>query len=223
MIDIPRPRMDWERPTRTGLPEAVLAEAKSPTHLAALLTEAQKAGRSLLLTRLLAGQYDALPDDLRKGVDYDPVSLTAFAGPVPSLECKAQVVIVTGGLADLPAATEAARSLRFCGYDTKMIADVGVAGLWRLLDQIDNIREFDVVIAVAGMEGALFSVLAGLVQSPIIALPVSVGHGVTAGGNAALNSALGSCAPGLSVVNIDNGFGAAQAAIRILKLVERLT
>lgn len=212
------PLMDWDRSRRTGLPEAVLAEAKSSAHLTALLTEAQQTNHPLLLTRLQPDQYEALPAELRDGLDYDPVSRTAFAGLLPPLSGQPRVVIVTGGLADLPAATEAARTLRFCGHDSVLIADVGVAGLWRLLDRIDTIRSFDVIIAVAGMEGALFSVLAGLVQSPIIALPVAVGHGVTAGGHAALTSALGSCAPGLTVVNIDNGFGAAQAAVRILLL-----
>ncbi|WP_322895306.1 MULTISPECIES: nickel pincer cofactor biosynthesis protein LarB [unclassified Yoonia] len=215
---IPAPLMDWDRTERTGLPEAVLAEAKSAAHLEVLLTEAQKSLRPLLLTRLNVAQYEALPPALRGVLDYDPVSRTAITGPLPPLKDTARVVIVTGGLADLPAATEAARTLRFSGHDSALIADVGVAGLWRLLDRIEVIRSYDVIIAVAGMEGALFSVLAGLVKAPIIALPVSVGHGVTAGGHAALTSALGSCAPGISVVNIDNGFGAAQAAIRILLL-----
>lgn len=220
MTNIPAPRMDWDRTNRTGLPEAVLAEAKSPAHLTAILTEAQQTNRPVLLTRLRIDQYEALPTALRNGLDYNPVSLTAMAGPVPPVSGPARVVIVTGGLADLPAATECAQTLRFSGYDANMIADVGVAGLWRLIDQIENIRTFDVVIAVAGMEGALFSVLAGLIKSPIIALPVSVGRGVTSGGHAALTSALGSCAPGLTVVNIDNGFGAAQAALRILLLTD---
>jgi NCAIR mutase (PurE)-related protein len=99
-----------------------------------------------------------------------------------------------------------------------VIADVGVAGLWRLLRRLEEIRAFKVVIAVAGMEGALFSVLAGLVEAPVIAVPVSVGYGVAAGGQGALSSALASCAPGLVTVNIDNGFGAACAAIKMLRV-----
>lgn len=219
MTDSSAALMDWDRTQRTGLPEAVLAEAKSPTHLEALLTEALATDRPLLLTRLNIVQYDALATSLRDMLDFDPVSRTAIFGTLPPVTAKPRVVIVTGGLADLPAATEATRTLRFSGHDSVLIADVGVAGLWRLLERIETIRSFDVIIAVAGMEGALFSVLGGLVKAPIIALPVSVGHGVAAGGHAALASALGSCSPGLSVVNIDNGFGAAQAALRILSLV----
>ena len=118
-------------------------------------------------------------------------------------------------------AREAVRALAFAGYQAPLIADVGVAGLWRLMQRIDEIRSHRVVIAVAGMEGALFSVLAGLVAAPLIATPTSVGYGVAAGGRAALNSALASCAAGLTCVNIDNGFGAACAALRILRSMER--
>jgi NCAIR mutase (PurE)-related protein len=107
-------------------------------------------------------------------------------------------------------------TLAFHGYEAPIIADVGVAGLWRLMERLEEIRGFRVVIAVAGMEGALFSVLAGLLGAPVIAVPSSVGYGVAAGGHVALNTALASCAPGLVVVNIDNGFGAACAAIAMM-------
>jgi hypothetical protein len=125
--------------------------------------------------------------------------------------------VVCAGTSDLPVAREAARTLHFAGYDAPVIADVGVAGLWRLMQRIDEIRSFEVVIAVAGMEGALFSVLAGLVDAPVIAVPTSVGYGVAHGGHAALHSALASCATGIVAVNIDNGFGAAGAALRLLR------
>ncbi|RAI04555.1 nickel pincer cofactor biosynthesis protein LarB [Acuticoccus sediminis] len=207
--------MDWDREARTGLPEAVFCAGKTPAQIDAIFASAVAGGHRLLMTRLDAGRHAALAGETRATLDYDALSATAIHGGVAPAR-PGRIAIVTGGLADLPAATEALRTLAFCGIDAELVADVGVAGLWRLLERIEEIREADVVIAVAGMEGAIFSVLAGLVAAPIIALPVSVGTGVSAGGRLALESALGSCAPGLVAVNIDNGFGAAQAAIRML-------
>jgi NCAIR mutase (PurE)-related protein len=126
------------------------------------------------------------------------------------------VAIVAGGTSDAAVAREAARTLAFEGEEATLVLDVGVAGLWRLTERLDAIRTHRVIIAVAGMEGAIFSVLTGLVAAPVLAVPVSVGYGVGAGGQVALNAALASCASGLSVLNIDNGFGAAHAALRIL-------
>ncbi len=214
------PKMDWAREARTGLPEAVLAEPKTPGQIAAIVAAAAAQGRRLLLTRLDAEKLAALPEALRTRIDHDPLSRTGILGPLPPAG-PARIGIVTGGLADLPAATECLRTLAFSGVAAELIADVGVAGLHRLLDRIERIRRAEVVIAVAGMEGALFSVLAGLVAAPVVALPVSVGQGVGAGGRVALHAALASCAPGLVAVNIDNGFGAAQAALRILNAVTR--
>lgn len=207
--------MDWQRVDRIGLPEAVYAEGKSPAQLHAIIASAQAEARGLLLTRMDADRHAALPAEMRAALDYEPVSRTAILGTPPQPP-DASVAIVTAGMADLPVAGEAERTLAFSGIGATCICDVGVAGLWRLLDRIDEIRRYRVVIAVAGMEGALFSVLAGLVAAPVIAVPTSIGRGVAAGGHAALNGALASCAPGLTVVNIDNGFGAAQAALRIL-------
>jgi hypothetical protein len=119
-------------------------------------------------------------------------------------------------MADASVAQEACRTLAFAGVGSRQIADVGVAGLWRLMERLEEIRAYPVVVVVAGMEGALFSVLAGLVSAPVVAVPTSTGYGVSRGGELALHSALGSCAPGVVAVNIDNGFGAAQAALRIV-------
>lgn len=213
------PQMDWERESRTGLPEAILAEGKPDEALHAVLRLAMEEGRRALITRLAAPRYEALPKEMRDALDYCPLSRTAILGDAPA-PGPARAGIITGGLADLPAAEEARRTLAFSGYGAEIIADCGVAGLWRLTQKLEEIRRFEALIVVAGMEGALFSVLAGLVSAPIIALPVSVGSGVTEGGRAALHSALGSCAPGLVAVNIDNGFGAAQALIRVLKMRE---
>ncbi|MPT24476.1 MAG: nickel pincer cofactor biosynthesis protein LarB, partial [Starkeya sp.] len=129
---------------------------------------------------------------------------------------EARIAVVAAGTSDLPVAREVVRTLAFNGQGARLVADVGVAGLWRLMERIEEIRACRVVIAVAGMEGALFSVLGGLVAAPVIAVPTSVGYGVAEGGRAALTSALASCAPGVVAVNIDNGFGAACAALKML-------
>lgn len=206
---------DWQRAARTGLPEAVLCSAKSPEQLAAILAAARGRGARLLLTRLEAPAFAALDGEARAGLDYDPLSRTAVLGGTVPLAAGG-VAVVAAGTSDLPVAREAARTLAFCGHEALLAADVGVAGLWRLMDRIEEIRACRVVVAVAGMEGALFSVLGGLVSAPVIAVPSSVGYGVAEGGRAALSSALASCAPGVVAVNIDNGFGAACAAIKML-------
>ncbi|MCB8877748.1 nickel pincer cofactor biosynthesis protein LarB [Acidisoma silvae] len=211
--------LDWERTGRTGVAEAVLCDSKLPEQIAAILDQAIADRRRLLLTRLRPDQFHALPHSCRSGLDFDPSSRTAILGaPRPGREPKTGAVIVAAGTSDLAVASEAARTLSFHGYAAPVIADVGVAGLWRLMARLEEIRTARVVIAIAGMEGALFSVLAGLVEAPVIALPSSVGYGVAANGQAALHSALASCAPGVLAVNIDNGFGAAAAAIKILNL-----
>ena len=210
-------RFDHGRRDRIGLPEAVFAEGKTEAHLSSLIGDATQRSSSLLLTRLLPAAFDALSGDVRGHLDYDPVSRTAFVG-APEVTGPARVAVVTGGTVDLPAATEAARTLAFHGVASELIADVGVAGLWRLMEHADEIATFPVVIAVAGMEGALFTVLAGLVPGVMIALPTSNGYGVAEHGRLALDAALSSCAPGVVVCNIDNGYGAACAAVRVLQI-----
>jgi NCAIR mutase (PurE)-related protein len=206
---------DWQRQARTGVGEAVFCAAKSPAQIAAIVALAEEARASLLLTRLSAAQFAALPQAAR--LDYDALSETAILDhglppPLPS-----PVGIVCAGTSDMRVGREAARTLAFHGHAAPLLADVGVAGLWRLIDRAEEIRQWRIVIAVAGMEGALFSVVAGLVPGLVIAVPTSVGYGVSQGGKAALSSALASCAPGVVAVNIDNGFGAAAAAIKLLK------
>lgn len=210
-------QIDWDRAGRTGVAEAVLCGHKSPALIAAILAEAAERRRRLLLTRLSQEQVLGLGAEMVDRLDYDVLSATAiFGDPAPLQE--SGIGIVAAGTSDLPVAREAARTLAFNGHDATIIADVGVAGLWRLMNRLDDIRSFRIVIAVAGMEGALFSVLAGLVAAPLIAVPTSVGYGVAAGGQVALNAALASCSPGVTVVNIDNGFGAAAAAMKMLSL-----
>lgn len=209
--------MDWDRETRTGVAEAVFAASKSAAQIEEIVGSAIEQGRRLLLTRLEAAAFEALGPGTRDALDYDPVSRTAIAGDLGPMTASG-VGIVAAGTSDVPVALEASRTLAVAGHEAAMIADVGVAGLWRLMERRDELAGFRVVIAVAGMEGALFSVVAGLVTAPVIAVPTSVGYGVAAGGKAALHAALASCAPGVTVVNIDNGFGAAAAAIKMLKL-----
>ncbi len=212
--------MDWDRQARTGVAEGVLCSGKSAAQIEAIVAEARAKGSRLLLTRLAPDAFAALASKTRKALDHDPVSRTAvLGGPMPLAE--SGIGIVAAGTSDAPVAREAERTLAFAGHASTMITDVGVAGLWRLMERQDELKRFRIVIAVAGMEGALFSVLAGLVPAPVIAVPTSVGYGVAAGGTVALNAALASCAPGITVVNIDNGFGAATAAIKMLAIGSR--
>ena len=209
-------RLDWERAERCGTSEAVLCEPKSAAQIDAIVAHASELDRRLLLTRLGPRKFARLSADVRDALDYDEATRTAILGGLPASSGIGRVAIVCGGTSDLAVAGEALRTLAFAGEKATLLADVGVAGLWRLMERLPEIRRHRVVIAIAGMEGALFSVLAGLVPCAVIAVPTSVGYGVSKGGRTALNAALASCASGLAVVNIDNGFGAAHAALRVL-------
>jgi hypothetical protein len=193
-LGTPEFQIDWDRERRTGVPEAILCQPKTPAQIDAIV--AASAGRSLLLTRLSVATYQALAPQTRALLDHDPLSETAILGESLAL-VDSGIGIVAAGTSDLPVAREAGRTLAFAGHRAEIVADVGVAGLWRLTDRLEQLRQRRVLIAVAGMEGALFSVLAGLVAAPVIAVPTSVGYGVAAGGKAALFAALASCAPGV--------------------------
>lgn len=208
--------LDFERETRIGLSEAVFCEHKTAPQIEAILQRFHQRGTPCLLTRIDADKAGALAVYFRERLDFDPISRTAFSPGPMATRADPGVAIVSGGTSDAPICLEAARTLAFHGIASELFQDVGVTGLWRLQQRIDELRRFPVIIAVAGMEGALFSVLGGLVGAALIAVPTSVGYGVTEGGRLALNAALGSCAPGLLTVNIDNGYGAACAAIRLL-------
>jgi len=209
-------KLDWDRSKRTGTSEAVLCEPKSAAQIDAIVAHAIDLRRRLLLTRLGPRKFGGLAPASREALDYDAASRTAIVGGLPAVHASARVAIVVAGTSDVSVAREAARTLAFAGEQATLMPDVGVAGLWRLMERLDEIRRHRVVIAVAGMEGALFSVLGGLVPCAVIAVPTSVGYRVSEGGRTALNAALASCASGLAVVNIDSGFGAAHAALRIL-------
>ena len=205
-------RLDWAREARTGVVEAIWCASKSDHQISDILREADQLQKSLLLTRLAPEMRERLGHTL----DYDPVSRTAILDHgLPALVDRG-VAIVAAGTSDATVAHEARRTLEFHGIAAPTHVDVGVAGLWRLTDLADQLKDSRVIIAVAGFEGAIFSVLAGLIAAPVIAVPTSVGTGVAEGGRAALSTALATCAPGVLTVNIDNGFGAAAAVCKIL-------
>lgn len=212
---------DYDRAIRIGMPEAVYCEGKDAGSLNAILAElARRPDHPVLFTRLTSAMLAALDPAAAAALDHDSVSNTALLhGCLPKRDgC---VAIVAAGTSDLRVAMEALRTLEFAGLDASVIADVGVAGLHRLLDRIDEIRGYDVIIVVAGMDAALASVMGGLTGKPLIAVPTSVGYGIASGGTTALHAMLASCGQGVLVTNIDNGFGAACGAIRILGLLRK--
>jgi hypothetical protein len=212
--------LDFAREARTGLDEAVFCSGKTVAHIAEILRQCHEREQRILLTRLHAEQYEALPEPLRARVDYEPVSRTGyFLQSHPAVQTR-RIAVVAAGTSDVAVAREAARTLAYYGEMPAEINDVGVAGLWRLLERIEEIRAMKVVIAVAGMDAALPTVIGGLVAAPVIGVPTSVGYGVSEGGQTALKAMLASCSPGLTVTNIDNGYGAACAALRILRLAQ---
>lgn len=207
---------DYDRSVRLGMPEAIYCEGKDAASLNAILAELlARPDHPVLLTRLTEVRLGELDPTLIARLDHDPLSATAILhGCFPARP--GRIAVVCAGTSDLGVAREALRTLTFSGLSGELVADVGVAGIHRLLDRIDHIRRFDVVIVVAGMDAALASVMGGLVRQPVIAVPTSVGYGVATGGTTALNAMLASCGQGVTVTNIDNGFGAACGAIRIL-------
>ena len=214
-------RFDLGRRERIGLSEAILADVKSPEQIAEGIAQSTAGGAPVLITRLSAEQFAALPKSRQAGLDYDPISRTALSADIEPVTDVDEIAIVTGGTGDLAVAREVARTLAFHGRGRREIVDVGVAGLWRLMEHREVIARMPVVIVCAGMEGALFSVVGGLARGVVIAVPTSNGYGVAKGGEAALSSALASCAPGIAVCNIDNGYGAACLALRVLGATKR--
>ncbi|MCS5697533.1 nickel pincer cofactor biosynthesis protein LarB [Cyanobium sp. FGCU-52] len=199
--------------------EAVWGEHKTARQIAAVIQQMDAAGELALVTRVddakAAAVREALPG---LPVHHHPEArCLCWPEPPPPDPALGAVAVLSGGTSDRVVAEEARLALRCHGVAAELILDVGVAGLHRLLDRLEELERASVLIACAGMEGALPTVLAGLVPQPVIGVPVSVGYGVSAGGLAALHGMLASCAPGITVVNIDNGYGAAMAALRILQ------
>ncbi len=208
-------KLDLHRELRSGLPETMFAEGKRTEDLVAIAERLLAANGRVLVTRLAPEPAAALVARL-PGAAYHERARVLTCGTVPEPEGPPAAVLAAG-TSDLPVAEEAAVCLAWCGHPVERHFDVGVAGLHRLLDRLPALRQAGVVIAVAGMDGALPTVVAGLVAAPVIAVPTSVGYGASFHGLAALLTMLNACAPGLGVVNIDNGYGAAVLAHRILK------
>lgn len=211
---------DYDRALRVGLPEAVFCEGKPPAVLAALVLELAGAARGpVLFTRLSSGLLRELGSQAAGLLDHDALSRTAYLAGHWPLQDGFRIAVVTAGTADMSVAHEAVRTLHFLGLSTTLIVDVGVAGPWRLQQRLDEINAHDAIIVVAGCDAALATVMGSNTSLPVVAVPTSVGYGVARGGKTALNSMLASCAAGVPVMNIDNGFGAACAVARIARLV----
>jgi NCAIR mutase (PurE)-related protein len=204
-------RVDHHRSIRQGFPEVILGLGKTPAQIAAIAAEIVRRGSTLLVTRASQEAYDAVRAEVPDATYYPDAAIIALRQQDVS-PGKGTIVVAAAGTADLPVAEEAAKTAELMGNDVCRLYDVGVAGLHRLLGERARLASARVVIVVAGMEGALPSVIAGLVSVPVVAVPTSIGYGASFGGIAALLGMLNSCASGVSVVNIDNGFGAATIA-----------
>lgn len=213
-------RFDLERERRIGLPEAVFCAGKPFDVLRGLFERfAAPDAPPILFTRLEPEVFAALAPETAGRYDFDPLSRTAWnATRAPR---RGTCALVSAGNADAAVLHEAARTLEYLGYEPRLFEDCGVAGLWRIEAALPEISACDAVICAAGLDAALASVLGGLTMKPIFAVPTSVGYGIAAGGETALRSMLASCAPGVAVLNIDNGYGAACAAARVLRALER--
>lgn len=211
--DLGYAKIDHHRGIRQGVPEVIYGQSKTPEQIAGILeTLYTRGSKNILVTRISQETADYLAQNT--AIRYDPLAKLAVAFPKQT-EAYGSIVVATGGTSDMGVAEEAAITAETLGNSVTRLYDVGVAGLHRLLSNLEPLMTARVIIAVAGMEGALASVIGGLVDCPVIAVPTSVGYGTSFGGVAALLSMLNSCASGVSVVNIDNGFGAGYLASQI--------
>ncbi len=208
--------IDHHRAIRTGFPEVVFGQGKTPEQMRDIFCELIGRGRTILATRATDAHFQKVSQAVPEAVYYETARIIAVISPEEETrEPLGKVCVISAGTADIPVAEEAAVTAELLGNQVSRFYDIGVAGIHRLFDKLDQIREADVVIAAAGMEGALASVIGGLVDAPVIAVPTSIGYGANLNGLSALLSMLNSCANGVSVVNIDNGFGAAYTAALI--------
>jgi pyridinium-3,5-biscarboxylic acid mononucleotide synthase len=211
--------LDYTRKNRCGFPEFIYGAGKTPEQLISIIQNIYDREEDILVTRLDEDLYREIADHIPK-LTYDPLAKILF-WLTPQKEellrkSDKKVAVLTAGTSDVSVGLEAKYTIEICGYKVNTFFDTGVAGIHRLFSKIDEIRNSDVVIVAAGMEGALPSVVAGLVSAPVIAVPTSIGYGASMKGLTAMFAMLNSCANGVLVVNIDNGFGAACAAVRIL-------
>ncbi|NWG03950.1 MAG: nickel pincer cofactor biosynthesis protein LarB [Syntrophaceae bacterium] len=211
-------RIDHHRSLRKGFPEVIWGEGKTPLQIVSIMKQLREKGQNILITRLEGKKAKAIQRVFPKSRYYPRANvLTYFTHPV-KLEGKGTILVITAGTTDIPVAEEAAITAQFMGNQVETLYDVGVAGIHRLLSEKGRLEAARVLIVVAGMEGALPSVVGGLVDRPVIAVPTSVGYGTSFGGITALLAMLNSCASGVAVVNIDNGFGAGYMASLINRL-----
>jgi pyridinium-3,5-biscarboxylic acid mononucleotide synthase len=206
--------VDTHRALRRGFPEAIYGPGKTPQQIVAIMRSLREAGQSVLVTRVGADVFEAVRRVEPRAEHHEIARAIVVRGKRRGA-LRPGVVVVTAGTADLPVAEEAALAAELMGQKVERIHDVGVAGLHRLMAHVRTLTRASVIVAVAGMEGALPSVIAGMTDCPVIAVPTSTGYGAGAGGQAALLAMLNSCAPGLTVVNIDNGYGAGCSAALI--------
>jgi pyridinium-3,5-biscarboxylic acid mononucleotide synthase len=211
--------LDSHRALRTGFPEVVLCSGKRQEHVVEILARMASGNGSVLGTRATPELFEAV-EAVVPGVRYNDLGRTIVYEPVPLPKRPGTILVITAGTADMPIAEEAAVTADVMGNQVDRLYDVGVAGIHRLLSHVDRIQNASVLIVIAGMEGALPSVIGGLVMRPVIAVPTSVGYGASFSGLAALLGMLNSCAAGVTVVNIDNGFGAGYAASLINRQME---
>ena len=212
-------RFDFERRKRIGLIEAIWGADKSLAQLKRVSEEVLSKKEVVFITRISIKNANHLLNIYEDAKFYEDAKCLVIGENSNKVISNKKVGIIAGGSSDLTVTLEAKISLEIYGINCQSFIDVGVAGLHRLMSQLEEINEYDVLIVCAGMEGALATVIGGLLPQPIIAVPVSVGYGVSKNGETALNSMLSSCSPGITVMNIDNGYGAAMAALRIIKTI----
>ncbi|MCD6544636.1 MAG: nickel pincer cofactor biosynthesis protein LarB [Flavobacteriaceae bacterium] len=212
--------IDHDRENRIGFQEVVYGESKSVEDLSHILEDFISNGKNVLVTKLQKNKATVF---LKKYEDamYDEPSGIFILKPLKELVKKNEVAIISAGTSDIHIVNEVFYTLKYMGVNATKIHDVGIAGVHRLMTKIEFLRPFKILIVIAGFEGALPTVIGGLLPQPIIAVPTDIGYGVAKGGHVALNAMLSSCANGISVVNINNGYGAAMSAVRILNLINK--
>ena len=212
-------RFDFQRRERLGLIEAIWGQDKSIDQLKRLSEDVLSKNEVVFITRINSEKANYLLDLYDDARFYEEASCLIIGKNLDKIDTNKKVAIIAGGSSDLAVTLEAQLALEIYGVNCQSFIDVGVAGIHRLMSQLEEINKYDVLIVCAGMEGALATVVGGLLAQPIIAVPVSVGYGVSKNGETALNCMLSSCSPGIAVMNIDNGYGAAMAALRIIKSI----
>ena len=212
-------KFDFERRERLGLIEAIWGQDKNIDQLKRLSESVLSKNEVVFITRINSEKANYLLDLFDDARFYEEANCLIIGENLNKIKTNKKVAIISGGSSDLAVTREAQLALEIYGVNCQSFIDVGVAGLHRLMSQLEEINKYNILIVCAGMEGALATVVGGLLAQPIIAVPVSVGYGVSKNGESALNSMLSSCSPGIAVMNIDNGYGAAMAALRIIKSI----